>query len=482
MNYLKNKLGIWGLIGVIVLIVASVFAAVNFGNGKYESHIVSRGNFTEQVTVSGKVIPAQEIDLSFEVSGKISNVYFDIGDAIKAGDIIARLDTSEINNEIQESESSLQSQIAQLNSLTSETNTESQLDNEKEELLNVLKKSYITTDDIVRNKVDIFIENPTTRFPEFTNAMSDYFTRQEINELRFEVQRVLESWKEYNEQISADNISLNDSDYSIDQLRKVEELLNAISGGTIDFEPTINLSQAQIDAYISSISSARNTIAGLVVEINQTTQSLRNIQAEVPVVAANVENAKATVSKLNSRLSKYVLVAPFDGILTAREIEPGEVTEIGRNVVSIIGDANLEIETFIPEVRIAGVDVSDTGSATLDAFGRDQKFDVYIAHIDPRETEKDGITTYRTLIDFDTSFDQVRPGMTAEVEIRKEEILDVILIPRHLVKSDDEGDFVNLVVEGEVERHGVSVGKSDGKGSVIIESGLEEGDEVAIIN
>lgn len=472
MKYLKEKIGIAGIIAVlIVLLIAVITILTRNGHELYE---VTEGEFTKVVNVSGKVVPAQEIDLAFEVTEKVVRVSYGIGDEVKAGDIIALLDTSEIQSEIDESNSSLEKELVKLSEINS-IDSETSLSNEKEKLISILNKSYVTADNIVRNKVDIFFEDSDSRFPEFTKALSDYFARQDINEKRYGVGFVLTDLNKYISEIEI--VDSSDSAYVISKLKEVEVLLKLISEGSSEMNPINGVTQSQIDAYITSISTARNNISDLIVEINQTTESLRDVVSDIPVQQATVRSAEANVNKLNARLSGYVITAPFDGVITAKEIEVGEVAEPGKIAFSMIGDSGLEIETFIPEVLVAGVGVGDAGYATLDAFGNDVVFDVIVAHLDPRETEKDGITTYRILVDFLGNAEEVLPGMTAEVEIIKDYIEGAILIPSHYVMKDDEGSYV---YDSKGDRVNVIIGSSDGKGSVIIESGLSKGDLIII--
>lgn len=477
MKYLKNKI-LW----IVVLVAVSILFTINsfVSQNGIKIFIVEKTDLNQTVTISGKVVPSQEVNLSFELPGTIDSVLVDIGDEVEAGQVLARLNNSEILNEVSESRASLESQLARLNELTSDNSDESQTISLQQQLLSVLKKAYVTADDIIRNKVDVFFTDPNSRFPEFNKSLSDYFLRQEINQERFRIASILEEWEEYNSSLEVDGVVLSDAEYNISNLKEIQIILELISEGAVDFSPTSVITQSQIDAYISTISSARNSVSSLIVEINQTSESLRAVRTNIPIQQAVVRNAEANLDRLNTRTNKYVLTAPFDGVITAREIEVGEVSEVGRTALSIISNGALEIETFIPEVLIAGVDVADLGNARLDAFGDLQTFDIFVAHVDPRETEKDGLTTYRTLVDFVAPNDQIRPGMTAEVEIIKQQIPNTIVLPNHLVQEDSEGFYVEVLNGRQKDRRSVELGITDGQGSVAVLSGLLEGEEVVV--
>ncbi len=466
------------VLGAVAVVVICLYAFNLFKGPDYVVHEINRGDFTKTVVISGKVVPKLETNLSFEVTGEVATVLVAPGDQVKKGDILAGLVTSEISNEIGEYSATLNSEKSTLESLIGGLNNK--LDNNREELLSTLKKSYVVADDVVRNKVDTFFEKPNNRFPEIDSTLGDYFLRQDINKQRYALQSVFEAWLEKNNKLSSATVTSADVNYSIQNLKIVESLLATISSGTAKFSPSGDVTQAQIDAYISMISQARNTIAGLIVEINQTAESVRGVESEIPVQQAKVQNAQSTLYKVASRNEKYIIRAPFDGIVTRVDIEKGEIATSGDEVISVMGEIGLEIETFIPEVRIVGIRVGNNGSANLDAFGEDRAFDVVISHIDPRETEKEGITTYRTLIDFTSLNQDLKPGMTADIEIVKNKMSDVIVVPNQFVLSEGGETFVNVKKGKGLEKRAVVVGEKDGKGSIIIESGVSIGEIIAL--
>ena len=56
------------------------------------TYTVQRGTVTQVVNLTGRVMPSKQQDLSFATSGYVKEVFFKQGDAVKAGDVIARLD------------------------------------------------------------------------------------------------------------------------------------------------------------------------------------------------------------------------------------------------------------------------------------------------------------------------------------------------------------------------------------------------------
>lgn len=480
---LFSRRAVWIPVAVVVAII-TLFQLFGHKNGNAETFVVEKDDFVNVTEVSGKVIPGEEINLSFEAAGLVSSLNFSIGDTVSRGQVLARLDSDEINSEISEAVANLRVEEARLSEISGNEGDQNKLNSSRTSLISTLKKSYVSADGILKNTVDVFVDEPYGSSPEFNKVLVDYFLRREIETKRYSTGVALNNWKSAISNYSVESISLKDAEYATDALKTLEDLLATISLGTNDFDSNTQVTQSQIDAYINSIESARTTVAGLIVEINSATEAVRAVQAELPIIQASINGANATINKLSAKSRNYVIAAPFDGVITSDDVEIGQVVSAGENVLSMVSNAAFEVESFVPEVSIAGVDVGDNVRMTFDAFGPDVYYEGFVAHIDPRETVKDGLTTYRILVGFNENHEEVLSGMNVEIEIEKERLADQIIIPRYLVQSDETGNFVEVKVAGSsaTEKRNVILGKKDSRGNVIIESGVSIGDEIILPN
>jgi len=467
------------LISVVIVVLAIVIFSIN-KNGDYDTYSVERGQFTDTTEIAGKIVPAQELDLAFEIVGKIKNINVDTGDFVEAGDVLLELDTSEISNKLSEVIANLEKEQSRLAEVSGDITSQNKLQNSGEKLLQNIKKSYVTADDIVKNKVDVFFDNPNSRIPEFTNALSDYFLRIDIRKIRYDVGQMLIEWESDIANLDPLIVDNSDANNSIENLRLVEDLLALITSDVDEYKPTGDITESEIDSFLTSISNSRNSISLLVADLNNAYNDFRSVQAELPVLESSVNNARASVGKISARQDKYVLRAPFSGVITEQELERGQVVSANETVVSMISDEAFEVEGFVPELNIIGVNVGDQSVLHLDAFGDDVNFLAEVSHVDPRETIKDGVTTYRILLTPFESDDEIRSGMTVDIEIIKEVIDNQIIIPRYLVLENDEGSYVEIYMDGEIVNKKIVLGKTDGKGGVVVLDGISEGDKIII--
>ncbi len=66
----------------------------------HETEVVARGTIREEVTLTGRVVPSQKVELAFERAGRVSRIYGDVGDTFPAQALIAELDYQDISAQL----------------------------------------------------------------------------------------------------------------------------------------------------------------------------------------------------------------------------------------------------------------------------------------------------------------------------------------------------------------------------------------------
>jgi len=123
-NFFKKPL-------VIILMIVVVFAGLSayfyFSGSKtlsYETTIVQKSDISQIVSVTGRVTPAQNVDLAFDRSGRITSLTVNVGDNVTAGQILATLNNADLVAQVAQARASLANQQAQLNELKKGTRPE----------------------------------------------------------------------------------------------------------------------------------------------------------------------------------------------------------------------------------------------------------------------------------------------------------------------------------------------------------------------
>lgn len=141
---------------------------------------------------------------------------------------------------------------------------------------------------------------------------------------------------------------------------------------------------------------------------------------EIAQASARLRQAELAVAQLELQLGGAELRAPFDGLISAVYLRPGEWGAPGMPVVEIIDTAPWYVETRnVGELTIGRVQVGQEAQVLVLAF-RGETVHGRVEAISPVAVVQQGDTTYTLMIELDPTDLNLRPGMNVQVEILTE--------------------------------------------------------------
>ncbi|MFH1012548.1 MAG: efflux RND transporter periplasmic adaptor subunit [Candidatus Peregrinibacteria bacterium] len=242
------------------------------------------------------------------------------------------------------------------------------------------------------------------------------------------------------------------------------------------------VTKAQNDLFAAS-EQLRLTKAGATDEqIDAKEAAVRQAKANLSAQYAQVNEERGKVQNIQAKLNQRVLTAPITGIVTKGELEVGEIVPANAVVISIISEGQFEIESDVPEVEIAKIQVGNSASVYLDAYGEEVRFDAVVTEVDPAETVIDGVSHYKVTLQFKEEDDRIRSGMTANIELLTQKHQDVLYVhERAIARQDGENVvYVTSARAGSFELRPVTLGLKGSSGLVEVMSGLKEGEIVLL--
>lgn len=471
---------IWAITFLVIAVGIAVFIKVS-SDGAIETVSPVTSDLVRVVKIAGKVIPKESADLSFETSGALVAVLKDVGDDVGRGETIARLDSRTISSDIVGAEAQLSLREAELEKLEGAGILEAQIDNSKRALIQTIVDTYTASDDAVHNKTDqIFIDTHSSDL-EIVYAFSDNFDlRDKIILDRAFMDDKLKAWGSLVATLDLKNYTEESLAESKRYLSETSSYINSLTQAINLFKPSSSLPQATIDTYKSDALTAKNNLNQASQDLIKAEDKFRGLLGDVPVQVARVESAKATLSSYRAQLSKTYLISPLSGVVSKQDAKIGQVVSAAVPLVSVISK-DLEVEAFIPEILISEVRLGNLASVTLDAYGDRDLFEARVIHIDPAETVRDGVSTYKVRLAFNKPDERIRPGMTLNIEIETFRKPDTVLIPeRAVVREEDETYLYVLDARGNQEKIRVKVGEKDSSGKIELVSSLAAGSRVII--
>jgi HlyD family secretion protein len=105
----------WALLALVIIAVTVFLLARGDGkNARYVTQEVTSGDMTVTVTATGNLEPRNQVDIGSELSGMLRTVNVDVNDEVKAGEVLAELDTTRLNAQVLQAQSSLASAQARV--------------------------------------------------------------------------------------------------------------------------------------------------------------------------------------------------------------------------------------------------------------------------------------------------------------------------------------------------------------------------------
>ncbi len=481
----------------------------------YETAVVTRGDVVQEVSVTGRVSADTEVDLGFERGGRVVSKPRQIGDRVNEGDVLVRLDTSELSALRTQAKANLNYETAKLAELKSGTRAEdisisqakvesakTTLDDAKSGVFDKLRIAAITGDDVVHNTADQFFKNARTNSPELTLPISDAKLVIDIQSRRVVLEEMLGSWSD----VAKTWTTTSDPDAAITMteahLTQIKDFFDVLAQAVNSLQSASGLTQSTIDAWKLSVSSARtsnntalsNTLlsaekyrsalgAAHVAQDELALKSVGPTKEAIGAQEAKVAGVLAALDNYDAQIAKTMLRTPIKGVVTKQEAKLGEAVSPNIPIVSVMSEGLFKIETNIPEADVAKIRIGDVARVTLDAYGGDVFFPTVVSTIDPKETVIEGVSTYKVTLRFKEKDERIRSGMTANIDVSTDTHKDVLKIPARAVTSKDGKKFVRVLTvdtskkEVPIETE-VTVSLRGSDGNIEVTSGLTEGERV----
>ncbi len=439
---------IWIMIAVVVVLAGVggflLWRQTRAATATVATRAVSVRKGTLQVTVgaSGSLEPVRQVDLSFEVSGKVAEVLADIGDTVKAGQVLARLDTTDLEMSVRQAELSLKSAQAQLDSL----------------------KSPATTEEIKAAEAAYY--SALAQYQQLKNTPSEQTVLAAKLELEKAKIALDKAQGDYN------RVSWRPDIGALPQSQALQEATYNYQIALANYEEAIKgPSQDELAAAWRNVESAKAKL-----------DSLRNGPTEEDLAAAEVavEQAKLSLEIAQRNLAGAELKAPFEGIIAAMNLVVGEPAV--SPAITLIDLSQFRITVQVDEMDVGQLAVGMPAVVTVDALP-DVTLTGKVERIGVAASSTGGAVYYPVVIALDPTDALLRAGMSANVTIQVQELTDQLLIPTWAILTDEMTGrpYVLRQTASGVERVNVQLGvRYSGYAQVL--SGLSEGDVLVATN
>lgn len=474
-----------------------------------QSVAVERADLVQEVTVSGTVKATSAVELAFERSGRVRSVNVNVGDRAYAGQVLLSLENGVEAAAVEDAKAKLASKQARHSELKAGGRPEevsvkeSQLSKARADLATdysavatVLLDAFNKADNAVHTDADTLFNNPSSTEPRLNFRSSDTQAVVDAETGRSVVESALANFKTKTAnplQTDAEKEkALSDVKEPLlvinDFLQKTNKALDA----------ALNLSASALATDKDSLASARNAVSTALTNVNDQIQTIATQKitvqtaaselalTEAPATAetllgaqADVRSAEAAVANAEATLYKTYIVSPIAGIVTRQDAKRGEIAAGNTALIAVASDS-FKLEALVPEVDVSKLAIGNRATVTLDAYGSDIFFPARVIAINPAETVVDGVSTYKTTLEFGNDDPRIRSGMTANITVGTATRAGVLTVPTRAVYEKGGKKYVKVLVGAGTEERAVTTGLRGSDGKIEITSGLSEGEKIVL--
>jgi multidrug resistance efflux pump len=410
------------------------------------------------VVAEGVIEPARWSELSFDVSGQITEVRVEIGQSVRAGDLLARLDTDELELALGNARQDLLAQQAALDLL---------LEGAREEEIGRADKENadaIAQADIALRASALQLEKARLEDPSIDVNAADIRVGQ------LQAQLAQTRAQDPSEEVTAAQVDLERAQIALDDAQEEynkaldrpwedQDVRDAWAKELEQKQLDYRLAQAQLDgaykaqrAYVLSLSVLQAQVEEAQTRLEQARLAQKTYPVRLEMLAADVDAARARLEALRAwenpyrdparegevvqarvqvrkaevavdqvelQLQDAELRAPFDGMVADLEFKVGdEVNARQPGVVLATLDA-LEVSTTdLTELDVGQIAKGNAVKVSVDALPGDQ-FAGMVSEIALQGQDYRGDVVYEVTIEFTDAqlSESLRWGMTVMVEI-----------------------------------------------------------------
>jgi len=445
----------------------------------------------ENITLSGNIVPVEQVQLSFKLAGVIESVNVQEGDKVKKGQKIASLKTTDYNiqkkaaiaaksaadSQMEQARAGIDGAKAQAEAAQAQIEqTQAGIDGAKaqaEAAQAQIEQAQAGIDAAKAQAEQVQIQIDKTIPEKISQAKSQLDLTQSNYDSIYNMYKSGIATKNSFDEISA-KLSVAKSTYqeALDSLPIAEKKLSEAQAQIQSYESALkaaqashSAAQAQVDAAISQTNTVKSSSKAAQAQINAAV-------SQTNAAKSSSNAAQAQVDAAQSSINDTTISSTIDGVILKKVLNAGETAAAGHPVVIIGSTDKMWVQVGVPDQYI-GI-IKKGQKADIHIYGTDKTVKGTIDEVGAIADTSTRTFTVKILVDNNTG--QFRAGMICKADINISDGLG-FLVPIESVINLPTGDTVYIVENGKAINKSVSTGSIRGD-KIEILNGLKEGDHI----
>jgi membrane fusion protein (multidrug efflux system) len=330
------------IIGLIVFVVV-------VAGGYFIWQEMQKSESTDDAEIDGNVVA-----ISARVSGHVSEVMVEDGQMVKKGDVLVKLDPKDFEIAIERAKADLNNELANLQSsrhdvpLTSAT-TSSTLNGAKStrqdaaEAINYAAQQH----NVAQARLSLAQANVKVADANATKAAQD-------------VER-------YKTLVAKDEISKQQYDQAVAASEAAKATVDAQKAAVVEAQHGVGAAAVAVEQARAKLGHAEAEVQNAMTGPQQVTIT----ESQVAVAQAKVAQRQADLDQALLNLQYTTVLAPIDGVIGKKNINPGQNVAVGQQMMAIVPLDDLWVTANFKETQLKNMRVGQKVKLSVDAYGRD---------------------------------------------------------------------------------------------------------------
>jgi len=453
---MKTRRIITVLVIVAILIAGGFFARNYFTDranqmltGQLQTEKAVVGSLEATIGATGTVRSNQSVVLGWQTSGIVDEVNVTLGQEVEEGSVLASLRQSSLPQNVI---------LAQADLLNAE------------QALEDLLESYEGISIVMAEKDVADLRDLVDRSRDYLEDINYVGEQSDIDEASVALQKAYA--KLVDAEAKRDSVSnknsyaylLAEREYRIAYTEYASKLsdYNYLTGQSVD-EIEKNIAEADLAVAEQRLADAEEELARLMAGPD----------------SDEVAAAQARVAAAQASLELAWVESPFNGIVTQVDTKPGDRAVVGTTAFRVDDFSRLLVDVDVSEVDINRVKVGQPVILAFDAILA-AEYDGVVVEVSPVGNLLQGVVNFKVTIELTEPDENVKPGMTAAVNIVVSQLENVLQVPNRAVRVVDGQRVVYILKNGQLEKIEIELGASADLYSEIIGGDLQEGDNIVL--
>ena len=489
---------------------------------------VTLGTVRSAVSATGTLVPAQQLNVGFKTPGTLTEVDVKVGDKVTAGQVLAKLDPTQLQLALDQANASLTSAQANLQNTENGTalvQAQHALDQARQNYNNAVNSQNADQNTLNADTNTLNADQGGYWYQQYGPTLTSYQSQLNTDNGWFNTHGCNASTNYSGAAPSP--APANWSQCQTDQQNVKNDLNNigCIQGGVGNCTPQqqqmasayktvqadqgrVNGDQAKVNADASQVQSAQNQVTNAQDSYNN---QAANRPATIAQQQAAVASAQAAVNTAQNNINSAVLTAPSDGVVSAINGGPGDSVTAqsssaiaqapgstaplpssssgsgsgssgssgGSAFITLLNTTGYQAVVNFAESDAAKVKTGQAGTVTFDALPN-LTIPVHVLALAPSSTTVSNVVNYYVTLTLDNLNSNLRAGLTTNAQIIVSQAANVLTVPNSAITRLGQNAFVTVLgANGVQTRTPVQVGVA-GDSLTEITSGLQAGDKVVL--